>query len=136
MNDSAPATAPPAYAASRQAAAAQPPAARAAASSPAPSVLGSGPRWGALGAAAGGKSRVNLALGGVSEMDADDGGGGGAEGGEDSREAYVEGTCEEMCPEAERNMRSAAAELNVFERVYHDDPKVRSGLSATYQSNA
>ena len=53
----------------------------------------------------------------------DDGGGGG--GGDDAREAYVEGTCEEMCPEAERNMRASAAELNVFERVDRDDPKVR-----------
>ena len=39
-------------------------------------------------------------------------------------EDYVEGTCEDMCPEEERTRRAGAAELNVFERVDKSDPKV------------
>jgi hypothetical protein len=30
-----------------------------------------------------------------------------------------------MCPEDERNRRAGAAELNIFERIDPDDPKVR-----------
>ena len=43
----------------------------------------------------------------------------------DADEAYIEGTCEDMCPVSERERRALTGELNVFERVDPEDNKVR-----------
>ena len=45
--------------------------------------------------------------------------------GMDADEAYIEGTCEDMCPVSERERRALTGELNVFERVDPEDNKVR-----------
>jgi hypothetical protein len=52
-------------------------------------------------------------------MVADDAGGMmGVDGDPDSNPEFtIVGTCEDMCPEAERLRRSAAGELHMFERV-------------------
>jgi hypothetical protein len=52
-------------------------------------------------------------------MTGDDvGGGGTVDGDPDSNPEFtIVGTCEDMCPEAERLRRSAAGELHMFERV-------------------
>ena len=81
--------------------------------------------WGAASAAA--ASTPPSSWGGGSGGGATSTGGGGhsmsVDGGEEEEE-YVEGTCEDMCPVDERTRRAEAAELNIFERVDPDDPKV------------